>query len=400
MDIGAIVNIVSDGIAIIDNRGIVKLLNEAASDMLGWPQTDAIDLDYRSVFQLFDITERPIGDDQNPIMAAMNSATSAKLGNVFLKTASSKYAQVSLHATPVTHAIAEKKSSFIDMMSKPIGSSGQAPGQKSAKGSSVIVTFHDISNQQSENHQQSDFISTASHEMRTPVAVIEGYLGMILNPNTATVDERAKGYASKAHEAAEHLGHLFQDLLDITKIDDNRLHTNPILVDAGAAAKQAVERLHKQAADKGLELSFVNSGEVQPLYIIYIDLDHLEEILDNIIGNAIKYTKAGWIKVSVSESEGKARISVQDTGIGIPSEDVSHLFQKFYRVDSSDTREIGGTGLGLYLIRRLTEEMGGKVGVESDYGHGSHFWVEFDRLSRDQAVARAHEIRARKTKGL
>ena len=84
--------------------------------------------------------------------------------------------------------------------------------------------------------------------------------------------------------------------------------------------------------------------------------------------------------------------------MGIPSEDVSHLFQKFYRVDSSDTREIGGTGLGLYLIKRLTEEMGGQVGVESNYGQGSTFWVEFELLTHNQAVARAKEIRARKAK--
>ena len=174
--------------------------------------------------------------------------------------------------------------------------------------------------------------------------------------------------------------------------------TNPILVDARVAAKQVVGRLNAKAVAKGLELSYVASTKVSPLYIIYVDLDQLEEILDNLVDNAIKYTPKGSVKLSVTDNNNRVRISVTDTGMGIPSEDVSHLFQKFYRVDSSDTREIGGTGLGLYLIKRLTEEMGGQVGVESNYGQGSTFWVEFELLTHNQAVARAKEIRARKAK--
>jgi signal transduction histidine kinase len=149
-----------------------------------------------------------------------------------------------------------------------------------------------------------------------------------------------------------------------------------------------------------LKLTFEAAGQLQPMYIIYADIDHLQEVLDNLISNAIKYTKEGSINVSVGEENQKVRISVKDTGIGIPSEDVPHLFQKFYRVDSSDTREIGGTGLGLYLIKKLTEYMGGRVGVNSEYGQGSTFWVEFDRLNREQALAKAREIKARERQGL
>lgn len=394
IDAEAIINSSSDGIAIIDNHGIVKHLNKPASDLTGWSANDAVNLDFRTIFQFYDATERALSEDQNPIILSMGNTVTTSLKSVFLKTSSNKYSQIAIRVIPLRNFISEKKG-FMSFLSKPIESSD--PNLlKPFSGSPTVVIFHDISNQQKENHEQSDFISTASHEMRTPVTVIEGYLGMILNPVTATVDNRARGYAQKAHDAAQHLGHLFQDLLDITKIDDDRMSSNPILVDAGAAAKQAVERLSKQATDKGLELSFIAAGEIQPIYIIYVDLDQLEEILDNLIGNAIKYTKEGSVKVSVVETENRVRISVTDTGIGIPPEDLSHLFQKFYRVDNSDTREIGGTGLGLYLIKKLTEKLGGKVGVDSDYGHGSTFWVEFEKLTRDQAVARAHEIRARK----
>jgi hypothetical protein len=101
--------------------------------------------------------------------------------------------------------------------------------------------------------------------MRTPVAIIEGYLGMLINPATATVDARGLTYAQKAHESAQHLGHLFQDLLDVTKLDDNRMRNTPILVDAGAAARQAVDQLQSQAAAKNLKLTFEAAGQLQPM---------------------------------------------------------------------------------------------------------------------------------------
>jgi signal transduction histidine kinase len=262
----------------------------------------------------------------------------------------------------------------------------------------VVITFRDVTQERAEQGAQTEFISTASHEMRTPVAIIEGYIGMLLNPATATVDNRGLEYAQKAHEAAKRLGQLFQDLLDVTKLDDGRLPTNAILVDAGAAVRQAVEQLAPQATAKNLTLTYEHGDGIQPLYIIYVDLGQLQEILDNLITNAIKYTKQGSIKVSLSESQGKVRISITDTGIGIAAEDIPHLFQKFYRIDNSDTREIGGTGLGLYLTKKLTENLGGQIGLTSELGQGSTFFVEFDRLTRDQAVLRAQEIKRREEK--
>ncbi|MCL2280585.1 ATP-binding protein [Candidatus Saccharibacteria bacterium] len=363
-----VINAISDGIAIINDKGIISLFNPAASEMTGWAMSDAVNLDFRSIFKFFDITEHPIPDDLNVIICAVRSNNPTQQNDVFLQTASKKYVRVSVKVTPFG---------------------------KSNNGG-VVVIFRDITAEKREGGQQSDFISTASHEMRTPIAIIEGYIGMLLNPATATIDSRAKVYAQKAHEASQHLGRLFQDLLDVTKVDDGHVRGNPILVDAGAAVRQVVEQISVQANKKGLELKYDSVGEIQPLYIIYVDIDQFQEILENILDNAIKYTKQGSIKVSVTENQGKVHISIIDTGIGIPAEDVPHLFQKFYRVDNSDTREVGGTGLGLYLIKNLTDRLGGQIGVDSDYGKGSTFWVEFDILTREQAIAKAHEIKARR----
>ncbi len=125
-----------------------------------------------------------------------------------------------------------------------------------------------------------------------------------------------------------------------------------------------------------------------PVYYVRADQSHYREVLSNLIENAIKYTKAGGtITVDITGDESHVIVSVVDTGIGIPKEDIPHLFQKFYRVDNSDTREIGGTGLGLYLCRRLVEAMDGRIWVESDYGKGSMFFVELARMNPNDALS-------------
>jgi signal transduction histidine kinase len=353
-------------------------------------------LDFRTIFQFFDLSEHQIPDEQNPILVALKSGQNISRDDVYLQTAAKKHLLVAIKITLITEKIVLSEREQRENKNLAIPKS-----ESETKITGAVVAFRDITREKADQNAQTEFISTASHEMRTPVAIIEGYIGMLLNPATATVDARGLEFASKAHEAARHLGKLFQDLLDVTKADDHRTPTDMVLIDAGAAARRIVEQFQPRASEKNLTLTYENGGisgdakVIAPLYIIYVDLDQLDEILSNLVDNAIKYTKAGSVQISVREVAGRVRFEVRDTGIGIPAEDTPHLFQKFYRVDSSDTREIGGTGLGLYLIKKLAENMDGQIGVESEIGRGSLFFVEFPRLSRDQAAVKAAEIQRR-----
>jgi hypothetical protein len=204
------------------------------------------------------------------------------------------------------------------------------------------------------------------------------------------------------------LGRLFQDLLDVSKADDGRLQNNPKVVDVVPFLHDIVAGLLPKAQAKSLFINFKPSPDfegtvdisrqsygsnidhatarvITPAFYVNVDNDHLREILDNLVENAIKYTLKGNVTVDVTGDDEHVIISIADSGIGIPAEDVSHLFQKFYRVDNSDTREIGGTGLGLYLCRRLTEAMGGKIWVESVYKEGSTFFVQLPRMDSVKA---------------
>jgi signal transduction histidine kinase len=266
----------------------------------------------------------------------------------------------------------------------------------------AVAIFRDASNERAEEQQRADFISTASHEMRTPVAAIEGYLSLTLNAKVATIDNRARDYLEKAHSSTQHLGQLFQDLLTSAKAEDGRLTSHPTVVELGGFLEQLTNDLRFVAEKKGLFMEFVvgssnvinasntaTGGErvVRPLYYVYVDPDRLREVVTNLFDNAVKYTPDGKISIGLTGDDTVAQAYVRDTGPGIPAADVPHLFQKFYRVDNSATRTVGGTGLGLFICKKIVELYNGRIWVESEYGKGSSFYLNFPRLSTQQATS-------------
>ena len=318
-----VINAIDNGVVALDKKGTITLINPAAQQLIGWGNKDALGLNYGVVLKLINSKDDEVSELENPIARVLGDNKSVKDDTLSIKTQSGK-------------------SFLAGIAVSPIG----------ALGDGVIVTFRDITNEKSDERQRAEFISTASHEMRTPVASIEGYLGLALNPQTATVDARAFGYISKAHDSAQHLGRLFADLLDISKADDHRLKNDPSVVDVVPFVQDIVDGLAPQAAEKGLILNYKpnessasddKTKRLSPIFYANVDNDHLREITQNLVENAVKYTPSGSVTVDVSGDNEHITISVADTGIGIPSEDQAHLFQKFYRVDNSDTREIGGT---------------------------------------------------------
>lgn len=356
-----VINAIGDGVMAIDSQGIVQLINPAAQALLGWGKQDALLLNYKSILKLVDQTGHDIDDVHDPVAQALNTNQQIRANDLTIVTKSEKKIQGAIVVSPIGEA-----------------------------GSGAIAVFRDVTKEKAEEREQAEFISTAAHEMRTPVASIEGYLGLVMNPATATVDDRARGFIMKAHESAQHLGRLFQDLLDISKSEDGRMNSVPKVVDMTEFTGGIVQGLSAKANEKHLSISYLpTSGSSQqklaPVYLVNLDNDHIREILDNLIENAIKYTPKGSVTVDVSGDDERVTISVKDTGLGIPAEDIPHLFQKFYRIENADRNDIGGTGLGLYLSRRLAESMGGRIWVESIYGQGSTFYLELPRISSQEA---------------
>lgn len=360
-----VINSIAEGVIVTDGDGKVQLINPAGQQLLGWEKQDAIGLDYKSVIKIGDSKGNELPENSSPIRQMFITNQSISTNDYSITTKSSKKV-------------------FISLLVSPVGDSSAG----------AIIVFRDITEEKQEERAKAEFISTASHEMRTPVAAIEGYLGLALNPTTAVIDEKARMFLEKAHESTQHLGRLFQDLLTVSRSEDGRLAPKPTVVDIVTFTKEIVDGLMPKAQAKGLFLVFKpNSGNtsegdkhISPVFYSYIDQDQLREVLNNLVDNAIKYTKQGNVTIDVTGDETNITVGVTDTGIGVPPEDVPHLFQKFYRVDNSDTREIGGTGLGLYISRRLIESNNGHIGVNSDLGKGSTFYVTIPRISHDRAT--------------
>ena len=366
---------IQDGVVITDKAGVVQFINPAAVTMTGCGSIDkALGLDYGLVLKIQSKEGRALSDAENPLFQAMKTGQPLERFQCCLATEQAdKLVPVAINVLP------------------PQGFNQNR-----------IITFRDIAKELAEEDEQTEFISTASHEMRTPVATIDGYLSLCLNPQTASIDERARGYLTAAQAASKHLGKLFQDLLDVTKLDDGHIRPRLEPVEMANFVQSIVNDHLERAKQAKINLTFGSSeptqmGEARRLaQIVYsfVDVNFMREILDNLIDNALKYTPAGGsVYVNVRGDGDRVLINVTDTGMGISAEDLGHIFQKFYRADNSDTRTIGGTGLGLYLVKQRTEAMGGRVWAESAFGEGSTFFVSLPRLTQDEYEKRMIAVR-------
>jgi PAS domain S-box-containing protein len=379
---GVIFDSIEDGVILIDCKGIIQLFNPGATRMSGWEAIDALGIDVATVIKLVDDKGQILSDLDYPFNKVFTSGQSLRQNNASILTRNNKQISVSINISPL---------------------------KDDDKITAAVALIRNVTEERQEENRLADFISTASHEMRTPVAAIEGYLALTLNSKVATIDNRARDYLEKAHAATQHLGQLFQDLLTSAKAEDGRLTSHPQVVEIGSFLKKINDDLRFEAEKHQLGTEFIvgsskninatkrASGEkaIIPLYFVYADPDRLREVLTNLFDNAVKYTPSGKITIGLTGDDQVVQFYIRDTGAGIEAEDVPHLFQKFYRVDNSSTRTIGGTGLGLFICRKIVELYNGRIWVESEIDKGSTFYINLPRLTSTQAK----ELEANKENG-
>lgn len=354
---------ITDGVMVVNTKGTIQVLNQAAATMLGWTKEDASRLDYKTIIQPSD----PEGDE-----SGKNAVTQALRQHESIHTVSQLRTKNDRHV-------------FVDIVASPIYETATEDSEQKRRLFGVIAVLRDVDQQKKQEQQRSDFVSTASHEMRTPVASIQGFIELALNKKVATVDDKARGYLEKAHQSTLHLSQLFQDLLTVSEGDDGRLSNHPQLIEVNHFLEEVVSHNAVTAKQKNLKVIYESGAKdnknITPLMYANIDPDRFREVIGNLFENAVKYTSNGMITVGASLKDQGIVIRVSDTGMGIASEDMSHLFQKFYRTDNTQTREIGGTGLGLYISKQIIETMGGTIWVESEVGKGSTFFVQIPRVN-------------------
>ena len=335
----AILAHMSDGVALVDDHARVARMNRGFAELLGMPMPAAPGTALREFARVPELDEliATARREDRPVEADLRLWAAA---------------QRPVHATAT-----------------PLPAGG---------GRSVLVVLHDLSESERLDRVRQDFVANVSHELRTPLTSLRGYAETLLDGGLEDA-ERREGFVRVIRDQAVRLEALAEDLLVLATLErpGATLHREPLnlreLVERQAAGFRA------RARQAGLTLD-VAPGPPVP---VIGDRVRLEQVVANLLDNAVKYTERGGVTVRLGEAEGSAWCEVSDTGSGIPAEERSRVFERFYRVDKARSREKGGTGLGLSIVKHIIGLHDGEVSVQSRVGEGSTFRFEIPRAPAD-----------------
>ncbi len=232
------------------------------------------------------------------------------------------------------------------------------------------------------DHMKDDFISMASHELKTPITVLRGYVDLLRDDVQSSTSEASKKqseeYLNNMDGSLLRLNDLVEDILNVSRLEQNRLPITLQSVDLKPILAEISTQFSLLAQNKGLEFRYT---PIESL-LVSADPERLKQILVNLVGNAVKYTLKGNVSLSIKEEKnGDVLVVVADTGLGISPEGMEHLFAKFYRVKTDETSKISGTGLGLWISREIARQMKGDITVESIEEVGSHFILHLKKIT-------------------
>jgi PAS domain S-box-containing protein len=339
----------ADGIMILDTDRRVVVINQALAAMVGMAEADAVGRPCHEVLAL----EQVVGDDlcQAGELDAIPPGTSRRGEGELIRPGGGRMI-VSATYTPLRDE------------------AGQVVN--------LIVNVHDITRFREEEEMKSTFTSIISHELKTPVALIKGYAQTLARPDASWDPGVARQGLEIIEEEADRLEALINNLLDASRIQASGLRLDLADVDLEGLARKIVEAYRTQTSAHRLEVDFP-----QRLPLIWGDEERLRQVLTNLLSNAIKYAPdggviriGGWTQ-QTADQDGPARVVlfVADQGIGIPADELPHIFERFYRVDSTLRRSTAGAGLGLFLTKTIVEAHSGQIWVRSEAGKGTTFFV-------------------------
>jgi len=235
----------------------------------------------------------------------------------------------------------------------------------------AVCAIRDITELAKVDQMKTEFVSMVSHELRTPLTSIKGYVDLVVDGKAGEINETQREFLGIVQSNTDRLVALINDLLDVSRIESGKIHLNITVVPIDGLIREVATSLRNQIEEKKLSLELAIPRE--PIKVRG-DCARISQVLTNLLSNAYKFTpEGGKISVCAKATDGRVQVDVTDTGIGISDQDQKKLFTKFFRADSTITREVGGTGLGLNIAKSIVEMHGGKIWVESEVGKGSTF---------------------------
>lgn len=337
----SLVNSMGDAVVATDEDGYIKVFNAATLNLLD----TNVSLTNKKIDRVLHLY-----DESGNRVHALELAKARKV--VFTR-------------TDLVHKFKDGEQMNLYVNLSPIRLSYQGAGDKG-----FIFILRDITKEKSLEEERDEFISVVSHELRTPVAIVEGNISNLRILQSRGADQATLNHALEdAHEQIMYLAKMINDLSTLSRAERG-LDAAVEDIDPHELLSEMYKSYVDAAQKKGLKLDL----DVQPrLPHINTSRLYLEEILQNFLTNAIKYTKEGTVTLIGHKARGGVYFAVKDTGIGISKSDQRHIFEKFYRSEDYRTRETSGTGLGLYVTRKLASKMGVEIDFESRLNHGSTF---------------------------
>lgn len=331
----AVIRSVAEGLVVVGPDGKVLMMNPAAEKLLGVNKKEKVG--------------KPINEDlreeQLITLTKKNKDTGGK--EIELSSESDE-----------TKKILRASSAIIE------NENGETVG--------MVSVLSDITRQKELERMKTGFVASVSHELRTPLIAIDKSIQLILSKTTGALSETQEQFLTIADRNLKRLSRLIDDLLDMSKLEAGKMTLKRQPADLGKIVADSVFALENWAKSKSITIAKVVDDNLPQ---VNVDADRLTQILNNLIGNAIKFTPAqGTITVTANAKKpGEVELSVHDTGIGISAENLPKVFDKFYQVGERISTDISGTGLGLSIVKELVELHGGKIWVESEKGQGATF---------------------------
>ena len=347
---------IEDGIFIIDKSRKILLFNKAASTITEFENREVLGKDCLPILKFINKHGIHVSHESHPLKLAWMNQKVIRQHDAYILSKNNKKIPIHLIVSPIYDKSKKiKKPEDIDY---------------------VVGVMREMSFEKQQEEAKTDFVSTASHEMRTPIAGLEGYLSLL---SEQSMDKEAQSYVQHAHQLSLYLGQLFKDLLTTSQSEDGQLHHEPIILNLINLLKEITTKHQAKAQAKQINLEIVQTDVKSDL--IKADPKRLEELFNNLYENAIKYTKNnGQIKISITTVDEFFQIKIEDNGLGMSKTDLKHIFQKFYRIDNSQP----GTGLGLFICRKIVELYNGDIWVESQLGQGTQFYISLPRYTESE----------------
>lgn len=337
---------ISDAVIAVDLNRNILTFNKSAEELTGYEVHQVLGKNIGEVLKIYDSKEELGVDTYCPIGKDGYEGVAFNQGH--LKLTGSK-----------------NKESMVNLISGQIHEGGRV-------NLGCILTLHDLSKEQQLEEMKIDFVSMAAHELRTPLTSLKGYLYIFLRDYKNSLTNEQQTIINRVNIATQRIVALVENLLNVTRIERGALTIHLEEVNWIANLEEVIGEVIDQAKDKNIEFTFEKPKEKLPL--LQVDKFRIDEVITNLITNAINYTKPGGkVKVWVEFKGGEIITHVTDTGEGIPTSAIPHLFTKFFRVSGKLEQGSKGTGLGLYIAKSIVEMHNGRIWVESEFGKGSTF---------------------------